>query len=84
VLDRTELHPDLSGDLDLVDAETGEVVPVSLTPDQVRDYERLAQEWTDDVAARARSTGAAYTRVLADDPLEPLLLGTWREHGVLR
>lgn len=84
VLDRTELHPDLSGDLDLVDAETGEIVPVSLAPEQVRDYERIARAWADDVAARARSSGAAYTRVLADEPIEPLLLGSWRSSRVLR
>jgi len=84
VLDREELHPELTGDLDLVDAETGEVVSVSLAPEQVRAYERAAQEWADDVAARARSSGATYVRVLADEPVEPLLLGAWREAGVLR
>jgi uncharacterized protein (DUF58 family) len=84
VLDRAELRPDLSGDLDLVDAETGEIVPVSLAPDQLRAYERAAEAWVDDVAARARHAGAAYVRVLADEPIEPLLLGTWREAGILR
>ncbi len=84
VLDRDELHPDLTGDLDLVDAETGEVVPVSLAPEQVKAYEAAAQAWADDVAERARYAGAAYVRVLADEPIEPLLLGSWREAGVLR
>ena len=84
VLDRTELSPDLTGDLDLVDAETGEVVPVSLAPEQLRDYARVAREWVDDVAARTRSSGASYVRAFADDDLEPLLLGTARSAGVLR
>ena len=84
VLERTELTPDLSGDLDLVDAESGEVVAVSLAPEQLRDYERIAREWVDDVATRARSAGAAYVRAFADDDLEPLLLGTARTAGVLR
>lgn len=84
VLDRDELHPDLSGDLDLVDAETGEIVPVSLAPEQVKAYERAAAAWVDDVADRAHHSGAAYVRVLADDDLEPILLGSWREAGVLR
>lgn len=84
VLDREELRPDLSGDLDLVDAETGEIVPVSLAPEQVKAYERAAAAWVDDVADRAHHSGAAYVRVLADEELEPILLGSWREAGVLR
>ena len=84
VLHPSELRPDLTGDLDLVDAETGEVVPVSLAPEQVKAYEAAATAWADDVAARARHTGAAYVRVLADEPLEPLLLGSWRQAGLLR
>jgi uncharacterized protein (DUF58 family) len=84
VLDRDELEPDLTGDLDLVDAETGEVVPVSLAPEQLSAYREAAQAWVDDVAGRARFAGAAYVRVLADEAVEPLLLGTWRELGVLR
>ena len=84
VLDRNELHPDLTGDLELVDAETGEAVAVSLAPEQLKEYEAAAAAWADDVAARCHHSGAAYTRVLADDPIEPLLLGTWRESGVLR
>lgn len=84
VLDRDELHPALRGDLDLVDAESGEVVPVSLAPEQVAAYEAAARAWADGVAARARHAGATYVRVLADEPIEPLLLGAWREAGVLR
>lgn len=84
VLDRAELAPDLTGDLDLVDAETGEVVAVSLAPEQVRDYERAARAWVDDVAGRARASGAAYVRAFADDDLESLLLGAARAAGVLR
>lgn len=84
VLDRQELEPDLAGDLDLVDAESGEVVPVSLAPEQLSAYRDAAQAWVDDVAGRARFNGATYVRVLADEPIEPLLLGTWREAGLLR
>lgn len=84
VLDRDELHPDLTGDLDLVDAESGEVISVSLAPEQLKAYEASARVWLDDVEARAHHGGAAYVRVLADDDLESLLLGSWRETGLLR
>ncbi len=84
VLAAEEVRPDLVGDLDLVDRETGARVAVSLSPDALRRYERLALEWADRVALRCRQVGAAYVRVLDDDDLEPLLLGGWRAAGVLR
>lgn len=84
VLAAEEVRPELVGDLDLVDRETGERVAVSLSPDALRRYERLALAWADEVALRCRRVGAAYVRVLDDDDLEPLLLGGWRAAGVLR
>jgi uncharacterized protein (DUF58 family) len=84
VLAAEEVRPDLIGDLDLVDSETGARVPVSLSPDALRRYERLALAWADQVALRCRQVGAAYVRVLDDDDLEPLLVGRWRSAGVLR
>jgi uncharacterized protein (DUF58 family) len=84
VLAAEEVRPNLVGDLDLVDRETGARVPVSLSPDALRRYERLALAWADRVALRCRQMGAAYVRVLDDDELEPLLLGGWRAAGVLR
>jgi uncharacterized protein (DUF58 family) len=84
VLAAEEVRPDLVGDLDLVDSETGARVPVSLSPEALRRYERLALAWADQVALRCRQVGAAYVRVLDDDDLEPLLVGRWRTAGVLR
>jgi uncharacterized protein (DUF58 family) len=84
VLAPDELHPDLVGDVDLVDAETGRRLSVSLSPETLAAYARAASEWADAVAARCRRAGAAYLRVLADDDVKRLLLGGWREAGVLR
>ena len=84
VLAADELHPDLVGDVELVDAESGRRVAVSLSPDTLAAYARSAEAWADRVAARCRQAGAAYLRVLATDDLEPLLLGSWRQTGVLR
>ncbi|MGH2687431.1 MAG: hypothetical protein ACRDKW_01285, partial [Actinomycetota bacterium] len=84
VLAPEDLDPDLAGDLELVDREDGRRVAVSLTPDVVRRYREGVEEWTAGVAARCRRAGAAYLRMSAADDLEPLLLGAWREAGVLR
>ena len=84
VLAADELRPEVVGDLELVDRETGDRVAVSLSNDGLRAYEGVALAWADDVAHRCRQVGAAYVRVLDDEPLEPLLLGAWRSAGVLR
>jgi uncharacterized protein (DUF58 family) len=84
VLDPEELRPTLSGDVDLVDRETGASVSVSLAADVLARYRRDAETWLDRVAQRCRRAGAAYLRVSTDDDIEPLLLGGWRRAGVLR
>lgn len=84
VLDPSDLAPDLSGDLELVDRETGARVDVSLSTDVLADYRELAARWVADVAARVAVTGGSYLRVLTTDDLERVLLGRAREAGVLR
>ena len=84
VLGREDMSPSVLGDLDLVDVETGRTVAVSLSPDVVASYERAAVEWADQVAMRCRHAGAAVVRIMAEDDLEPALLGCWRAAGVVR
>ena len=84
VLDPEELRPSMAGDLELVDRESGSRVAVSLAADTVAQYERLAADWVERVAARCRQVGAGYVRLLTTDDLESSLLGAWRTAGVLR
>jgi uncharacterized protein (DUF58 family) len=84
VLDPEELEPDLIGDYDLIDRETGRRVAVSLSPATLAAYRRRAAAWADGIARRSRQTGATYVRLLSDDDLEACLLGSWRTEGVLR
>lgn len=84
VLAADELAPDLIGDLDLVDRETGTRVPVSLSPEALRRYEVLARAWADDIASRCHQLGAGYVRVIDDEDVEKVLLARWWASGVLR
>ena len=84
VLAPEDLRPELVGDMDLIDAEHGGRVAVSLSPEAVYAYARMASDWVDEVAARCRRAGAAYVRVLAGDDVESALLRGGREAGVLR
>jgi len=79
-----ELHPDLRGDLEMVDAETGADVAVSLSAAGLADYETAVAQWLDETAAHCRSRGATYVRVLAGTPIEDVLLRAWRDSGVVR
>lgn len=79
-----DLEPDLIGDLQLVDRETGERIDVSLSHQLLEEYRGDVARWLDDVAARCRRAGVAYVRTSVDDDLESLLLGAWRTAGVLR
>ena len=84
VLDPEELRPSLAGDVELVDRESGTRVAVSLAPETVERYQRLADAWLARVQARCRQVGAGYVRLLTSDDLEARLLGAWRTAGVLR
>jgi uncharacterized protein (DUF58 family) len=85
VLAGEELRPhDLRGDLEMVDAETGQQVPVSLSVDSLRAYTDVVDAWLAETTAHIRSRGAAYQRILADDPIEDVLLRGWRAEGLVR
>lgn len=84
VLSRAELWPDLVGDMDLVDSESGARIPVSANPDLLQEYTERAQQWCSDVAMMCRHMGAGYVQVLSDEPIGPRLLAGWQRAGVLR
>jgi uncharacterized protein (DUF58 family) len=84
VLAADELRPDLRGDLEIVDVETGATVPASLSPAARRDYEQHVTAWLAATSEQCRRRGATYVRVMAEDAPEDVLLRAWRRQGVLR
>lgn len=84
VLATEDLRPSATGDVELVDAEGGRRVAVSLGADVVAAYEQVVSVWADRVADRCHRAGLGYVRVLADDDLAHVLFAGWREAGVLR
>ncbi len=65
LLGREEMEPELIGDLELVDVETGTAVPVSTTEDTLWRYRRALEAFTLDVSRRARRAGLDYLLVEA-------------------
>jgi uncharacterized protein (DUF58 family) len=84
VLAASELDPPATGDVELVDRETGARVAVSVTAETAARYRQLVAGWRDRVEQRCHQVGAAYVPVMAEEPLEPLLFAAWRQGGVLR
>jgi uncharacterized protein (DUF58 family) len=79
-----EVDPVFTGDLALVDHETGHRVPVSLTDERLTRYRRRTQAWRADVRARTLHAGGRYLPLWAGDDVEAVLLTSWRAAGVLR
>lgn len=79
-----EARPELVGDLALVDSETGQRVPVSLTPERLQQYRERHAAWRDEVRSRVLQVGGRYLPVHTGDDVEDLLVRSWRRIGVVR
>jgi uncharacterized protein (DUF58 family) len=74
LLSRDELQPSLGGDLELVDAETGEVREVSIDAETLRAYGKQLGTFMAGVEGFCRGHELNYIRVSTEIPLEDLLL----------
>ena len=84
LLDPADVDPALEGDLELVDAESDDRIEVSVTAEVLASYRNAADVWLADVAARVRTHGGRYVRLLSDTSIETMLLRHASEAGVLR
>jgi hypothetical protein len=84
VLSPQELEPEPGGDVELIDAETGELVEVSLTRATIARYRERLDRWCHDVEAFCARRGIRYARVSTATPFEDLLLDTLRRGLILR
>jgi uncharacterized protein (DUF58 family) len=84
ILDRRELEPNLSGPLDLEDAETGRRLPLMLDTAAISAYRRNVAIWQERIAAVCARRGATYAQVLTDWPLERAVVPYLRARRILR
>jgi uncharacterized protein (DUF58 family) len=78
-----ECEPEVGGDLDLVDAETGKRVQVGLSLNAVSRYLRRLEAWHADLAAMCAQRGVRYVRARTDEPLEAVVLTRLRDSLIL-
>ncbi len=84
VLDRTEVEPDLVGDLRLVDSESGETREISVSPYLLGQYRKALEEFCDHLSGLCSRYGMDYIRTTTDVPFDELVLRTLRARGVVR
>jgi uncharacterized protein (DUF58 family) len=84
ILDPDEVEPSFTGDLRLVDAETGESREVSVTSHVLGRYRAALASLCGQLSDTASRYGMDYLRTTTDTPFEDLLLKTLRGTGLLR
>ena len=84
ILSPQELEPEAGGDLELVDAETGEHVQVSLSLETVARYRERLDSWCARVEGFCLQRRIRYLRVMTTTPFEDLLLDGLRRGLILR
>lgn len=84
MLDQRELRPELSGPIELEDAETGQRLPLTLDAATLAAYRRNVGAWQERIAATCGQRGATYAQVLTHWPLEQQIVPYLRARRILQ
>ncbi|MCL2640672.1 MAG: DUF58 domain-containing protein [Phycisphaerales bacterium] len=83
VVDALEAEPELEGEVDVEDAETGEVVPMTVKGDTLAKYKEAFESRCRSVAAACAMYNAIYLRVATAESVENTILHRLRREGVV-
>lgn len=83
LVDPSESSPQLLGDVDLVDCETGSVRPVTISERHLRRYRQVFREFLDRCENRCRQREVGYIRSMTDVPFEELVLRVLRRGAMV-
>ena len=78
-----ELDPIVTGELELLDSESGEIVEITVGPNVIVQYKERVSEWMDEVENRFKSLGVRYVAGHSGVPLEHLIMNTMRQKGLV-
>jgi hypothetical protein len=84
ILSPDEVNPDLTGELKLIDSESGAELEVTADFDLMEKYRRNLSEWRTDLQNFCGARGMHYVSAATDIPLEKLLFSWMRQHAVIR
>ncbi|MGH2447555.1 MAG: DUF58 domain-containing protein [Chloroflexota bacterium] len=83
VLAPEDLEPELRGDWQLHDVESGSTVPVTLSPRLIRRYQADLKHHIESIRAFSLHHGIRFTQVRTDAPLSSTVLPALRDAGLL-
>jgi uncharacterized protein (DUF58 family) len=83
VLSDAETSPVLAGNLEIVDSETGQRRRIGATPEALAAYHVALERWQAGIASDCRKIGIRYVPLLADRPIESVVLSDFRRYGLL-
>ncbi len=84
VLAPEEVHPPMSGDLTLIDRESGHEVPITLNQEALDKYEERFRTWSRALESFCARHDVVYQRMQTSERLEVVLFDHLRRRGVLR
>ncbi len=79
-----ELHPELEGDLKLLDSERDAAVEITADFDLLSRYQARVEAWRDEWQRFCAARGMTYAAIDTSLPLEALVLSTLARQGVVR
>lgn len=82
--DEKELEPSLRGDVELVDHETGQILPATLSPRLVKAYREAFEQFCTDLEEYCRKSEISLFRTSVQVPFEDLILDIFRRRGFLK
>ena len=84
LLSPDEMEPPVTGDLKLIDIETGADAELTLDPTTLDLYRERLRAWQAEIANYCASRGVHYIPVVTDVPWEKLVMQTLRTKGVVK
>jgi uncharacterized protein (DUF58 family) len=84
LLSPDEAAPQLTGDLKLIDVETGEAAEVSPDPRLLDEYAARLAAWQEEWRRFCGPRGIHYTNIVTDLPWDAVIHGALRREGVVR
>ena len=83
IFDRREAEPEVKGDVELVDVETGTIQKVTITERNLRQYRKIFADYLESVGRYCNTYGIGGTRSATEIPFDELLLRMMRAAGAL-
>jgi len=84
VVSPEEMNPRLSGEVELFDSESAEVLELGISLETLGAYRARFAAWLEERATECRARGIRYVRVGTERPLAAVVLDDLRRGGVLR